>query len=74
MSNANAVFASVVAVQFATTGDSIAYYGWCRTANGKGVTIPSQLRYIDYFAQCMHEGSLRQYVPLQSFIHCSLCL
>eukprot|EP01047_Picozoa_sp_COSAG01_P093209 COSAG01_NODE_24396_length_780_cov_1.449339_2_plen_66_part_00 len=34
------------AEQFDTTADGIAYYGWCRTANGKGVTIPSQLRYI----------------------------
>lgn len=48
------------ASQFDTTKDALDYYGRCRTSNGKGVTIPSQQRYIHYFAQCMHEGSLRQ--------------
>eukprot|EP01045_Picozoa_sp_COSAG04_P001695 COSAG04_NODE_57_length_30587_cov_86.784632_19_plen_214_part_00 len=46
--------------------DALDYYGRCRTANGKGVTIPSQHRYIHYFAQCMHEGSLRE--PREIFL------
>ena len=46
--------------QFEDIADVINYYGVCRTTNGKGVTIPSQLRYIRYFAQSMHAGSLPQ--------------
>jgi len=35
--------------QFKTAYDAMRYYGKIRTHNGKGVTIPSQIRYINYF-------------------------
>ena len=31
--------------------DAITYYGFKRFSHGKGVTQPSQLRYVDYFEQ-----------------------
>ena len=34
---------------FKTAHDSLVYYGKIRTSNGKGVTIPSQIRYVYYF-------------------------
>jgi phosphatidylinositol-3,4,5-trisphosphate 3-phosphatase/dual-specificity protein phosphatase PTEN len=42
-----------------TADDAIKFYGSMRTTNGKGVTIPSQLRYIYYFEEIlkMHVGS-----------------
>jgi len=38
--------------------DAIKFYGRMRTTNGKGVTIPSQLRYIYYFEEILkiHSG------------------
>ena len=34
---------------FNTTDECLQYYGMMRVENGKGVTIPSQIRYINYF-------------------------
>jgi len=40
--------------QFVKTADeAIKFYGSMRTTNGKGVTIPSQLRYIYYFEEIL---------------------
>ena len=36
---------------FSTAGDCLKYYGMMRVENGKGVTIPSQIRYVYYFEQ-----------------------
>ena len=36
-----------------TADDALAFYGIARTANGKGVTIPSQIRFIRYFHQLL---------------------
>lgn len=33
--------------------ESLVYYGKIRTKNGKGVTIPSQIRYVYYFEHFM---------------------
>jgi phosphatidylinositol-3,4,5-trisphosphate 3-phosphatase/dual-specificity protein phosphatase PTEN len=33
----------------ANNSEGIKYYGWKRFNHGKGVTQPSQLRYIQYF-------------------------
>lgn len=35
--------------EFSTAYDALNYFGYCRTMNGKGVTIPSQRRYVQYF-------------------------
>jgi phosphatidylinositol-3,4,5-trisphosphate 3-phosphatase/dual-specificity protein phosphatase PTEN len=40
--------------------DAMKYYGIMRTENGKGVTIPSQIRYIYYFEHAMN-ASIRDY-------------
>ena len=34
---------------FETVDECLQYYGMMRSENGKGVTIPSQIRYINYF-------------------------
>ncbi|XP_037069405.1 phosphatidylinositol 3,4,5-trisphosphate 3-phosphatase and dual-specificity protein phosphatase PTEN-like isoform X2 [Pollicipes pollicipes] len=39
--------------QFATPAEVLAYYGDQRTKDGKGVTIPSQRRYVEYFHRLM---------------------
>ncbi|KAA0152603.1 hypothetical protein FNF27_06523 [Cafeteria roenbergensis] len=38
--------------------DALQYFGNARTHNGKGVTIPSQMRYVHYYHQCLQIGAL----------------
>ena len=38
---------------FPTAKECLQYYGMMRTDNGKGVTIPSQIRYVNYFEQIL---------------------
>ena len=40
---------------FETSKESLYYYGIMRVENGKGVTIPSQIRYVNYFEQILKE-------------------
>jgi hypothetical protein len=42
--------------EFDTSADALTYFGVCRTVNGKGVTIPSQIRYVEYFTQVVKGG------------------
>ena len=35
--------------------EALAYYGIMRVANGKGVTIPSQIRYVNYFSEIIYK-------------------
>lgn len=37
--------------EFQTASDAVAYFTWCRMRNGEAINVPSQRRYISYFAQ-----------------------
>ncbi|XP_076233077.1 phosphatase and tensin-like protein isoform X2 [Calliopsis andreniformis] len=50
--------------QFATAADALNYYGTERTHDRKGVTIPSQRRYVEYYATLVQEGLNYQPVTL----------
>jgi len=38
---------------FISSDECMAYYGIMRTGNGKGITIPSQIRYVKYFEKIL---------------------
>ena len=38
---------------FETANECLQYYGMMRAENGKGVTIPSQIRYVNYFEKIL---------------------
>lgn len=40
---------------FETAAECLQYYGMMRAENGKGVTIPSQIRYVNYFEKIIKE-------------------
>ncbi|KAA6402279.1 MAG: putative Phosphatidylinositol 3,4,5-trisphosphate 3-phosphatase [Streblomastix strix] len=42
--------------QYATADKCIRYYGYARTKNMKGLTIPSQIRYVMYFEQSLYQA------------------
>lgn len=46
----------------ATADEALRYYGQERTQDRKGVTIPSQMRYVNYYAKIIREGL--NYVPV----------
>ena len=48
----------VHSAQSATANDALFKFGMVRTQNGKGVTIPSQMRYVHYYDQYMRRGDL----------------
>ncbi|KAJ8022939.1 hypothetical protein HOLleu_37984 [Holothuria leucospilota] len=41
---------------FQNTQDALQYYASARTTNGKGVTIPSQRRYVEYYGQLIRQN------------------
>ena len=46
-----------------TPEDALEYYGYCRTLNGKGVTIPSQIRYVHYFGRWLISSTFDRGLP-----------
>ncbi|XP_046602947.1 phosphatidylinositol 3,4,5-trisphosphate 3-phosphatase and dual-specificity protein phosphatase PTEN isoform X2 [Neodiprion virginianus] len=50
--------------QFSTATDALNYYGTKRTHDRKGVTIPSQRRYVGYYASLIQEELLYEPVHL----------
>ena len=42
--------------EFETAADCLKYYGLMRVDNGKGVTVPSQIRYVFYFEQIIRNN------------------
>jgi phosphatidylinositol-3,4,5-trisphosphate 3-phosphatase/dual-specificity protein phosphatase PTEN len=51
---------------YKTAEDVLKYYGSKRTLDTKGVTIPSQRRYVDYYAAMMSQGL--QYNPVKMYL------
>jgi hypothetical protein len=49
--------------------DAITYYGRQRTSNGRGLTIPSQIRYVHYHSQLIEKfgGTLPDVIPSVDF-------
>jgi phosphatidylinositol-3,4,5-trisphosphate 3-phosphatase/dual-specificity protein phosphatase PTEN len=51
--------------QCKTASDALEFFGSRRTKDGKGVTIPSQIRYVGYYETCLTKGFPKRDVPMQ---------
>ena len=53
---------------FETSNESLQYYGMMRAENGKGVTIPSQIRYVNYFEEILKKNMPHPIVFIKKLI------
>lgn len=52
--------------RFSAAEDALSFYGQQRTQDRKGVTIPSQLRYVNYYSKIVKEQLI--YKPVSVYI------
>lgn len=50
---------------FRNAHDALNFYGQARTHDHKGVTIPSQRRYVEYYARLINSNKNYSKVPLK---------
>lgn len=50
---------------FKNSYECMRYYGAMRTNNKKGVTIPSQIRYVMYFEKALSLGMVKEKLPVR---------
>merc|ERR1719357_2132201 len=53
---------------FSSAQEVLDYYGSMRTFDSNGVTIPSQRRYVDYFATKLSKGLHFEYNPVKMYL------
>ena len=53
--------------KFSNAADALKFYAEQRTHDQKGVTIPSQIRYVEYYWRLLSSGQTYNQIPLHVF-------